>query len=250
MSTEPTIPNSSGSSTLALASTAVGTKPCEITLEAILTQEFAYAANCATQVVDRQPHTVNQFLLLAGGLAGWLISTLIGLKQVGLLEYWLPIAVVTVIVGSILSWIYARFVMREHAAQRDSPLAMYSIKEFYIYRLRPFCPDAERAFRWRLHTLPTDVKVGSITFMRYTIISLFGSLFVSASFLSSARYLQYQGWLPALVTIPDAVIYSLTLASGIISLASFYGLGYAIPARLATDLLKHEVEFVRRTTER
>jgi hypothetical protein len=58
------------------------------------------------------------------------------------------------------------------------------IKEFYIQQFRQQMPRVERAFRWRLKTIPAGERFGSTTFVVCATVALLDSVcFAGAAFV-------------------------------------------------------------------
>ena len=62
---------------------------------------------------------------------------------------------------------------------------MNVVKEFYIQQFRQQMPRIERAFRWRLKTIPAGERFGSTTFVVCSTVALLESVcFAGATFVS------------------------------------------------------------------
>ena len=53
---------------------------------------------------------------------------------------------------------------------------MNVIKEYYIDQFKQQMPTIEKAFRWRLTTMPKGERIGSVTFMIAALNAFIGSL--------------------------------------------------------------------------
>jgi uncharacterized ion transporter superfamily protein YfcC len=60
---------------------------------------------------------------------------------------------------------------------------MNVIKEFYIQSFQQQMPHIEKAFRWRLKTIPPGERIGSVTFAISALIGLMGSLCFAGAML-------------------------------------------------------------------
>jgi len=75
--------------------------------------------------------------------------------------------------------------IRLRQAWRESVISMNAVKEFYIQQFRQQMPRIERAFRWRLKTIPAGERLGSTTFIVCFTVALLESVcFGGALFLS------------------------------------------------------------------
>ena len=114
-------------------------------LESMLLAEFNYASSTAYQALDDRGRMFSFYLGIAGVLAG-----LIGL-------------------------IFFFKIVRIRQAFDDSLLTMNVIKEYYIAKFKDTAP-VEKIFRWRLDSMPSGRRFGSLTFLVCLGITLIDSI--------------------------------------------------------------------------
>jgi hypothetical protein len=68
------------------------------------------------------------------------------------------------VLAGLLSITFYEKIIRLRQAYRESLICMNVIKEFYIEQFHEQMPQIEKAFRWRLKTIPAGERVGSVTF--------------------------------------------------------------------------------------
>jgi hypothetical protein len=83
-----------------------------------------------------------------------------------------------------LGYVFFLKLIRLRQAHRDSLIAMGKVKTFYIDQFKVHFPNIERAFHWRLETIPAGEKFGNVTFLVcYTTAVLGCFCFAIAAFL-------------------------------------------------------------------
>jgi ADP-ribose pyrophosphatase len=172
---------------------ASGDNPAALSLEAIASQEFSYANVTAYQAMEDRARFFGLYLTLVGVLA----AALGAVSQLGGgfdNNYLLPIAIFLLLLAGGLGAVFFTMLIRLRQAWRNSALAMHRIKEYYIEHLRPAVPDIDKAFFWRLETLPKGEKRGSGTYLVCYTTALIGSLcFAAAVFLLGVEAI-IRGW--------------------------------------------------------
>lgn len=160
-------------------------------LESMLMEEFNYASIAAYQAYEDRARMFNLYLLLIGVVA----SAIGAIYQVGKPDSSTGrglqnLVILLLAAGAGLGFVFFVKLIRLRQAHHESVLAMTAIKEFYIRKFKAHMPDVEHAFRWRLHTMPTGERLGSVTFLVcYTIASL------DSLCLAGATYEAYNAFL-------------------------------------------------------
>lgn len=145
-----------------------------LNIENMLLEEFNYASVTAYQAMEDRARVSSLYYLLLGALA----SGLLAIYQLGgktLTTSQLQVIVLLIAAG-ILSVTFFEKIIRLRQAYRESLICMNVIKEFYIQQFQQHMPHVEQAFRWRLKTIPTGERIGSVTFAISGLIALVGSL--------------------------------------------------------------------------
>jgi len=84
----------------------------------------------------------------------------------------------------VLGYVFFLKLIRLRQAHRESLIAMNKIKMFYIDQFKAQLPKIEKAFHWRLETIPAGEKFGNVTFLVcYTTAVLGCFCFALAAFL-------------------------------------------------------------------
>src|SRR6185369_12560823 len=71
--------------------------------------------------------------------------------------------------------------IRLRQAHRDSLITMNLIKAHYIKMFTPQYENLQNVFNWRLETIPSDERVGSITFLISFAVAFLDSLCLGAA---------------------------------------------------------------------
>jgi hypothetical protein len=162
-------------------------------VENMLLEEFNYASVTAYQAMEDRARMFNLYLLLVGVLA----SGLGAVYQLGghTSTYSQPLAIALLLIAGIIGVAFFVKLIRLRQAWRESVICMNVIKEFYIQQFQQQMPLIERAFHWRLKTIPAGEHLGSTTFIVCFTVALLESLcFGAAVFLSinNIRFLSGQ----------------------------------------------------------
>ncbi len=151
-------------------------------LENMLLEEFNYASLTAYQSMEDRTRMFNLYLLLVGVLASGLgvVYQLSGSISV----YSRPLAIALLLIAGIVGVAFFTKLIRLRQAWRESVICMNVIKEFYIQQFRRQMPRVERAFRWRLKSIPAGERFGSTTFVVCSTVALIESVcFAGAAFV-------------------------------------------------------------------
>lgn len=151
-------------------------------IENMLLEEFNYASLTAYQSMEDRTRMFNLYLLLVGVLASGLgvVYQLSG--SIGI--YSRPLAIAILLIAGIVGVAFFTKLIRLRQAWRESVICMNVIKEFYIQQFRQQMPRVERAFRWRLKTIPAGERFGSTTFVVCSTVALLDSVcFAGAAFV-------------------------------------------------------------------
>ncbi len=151
-----------------------GKLDASLKIENMLLEEFNYASLTAYQSMEDRARISSFYYVLLGVLA----SGLAAIYQLNQSTHAVPqfLVIGLLMVGAIISITFFITIIRLRQAYRESLLCMNVIKEFYIQQFKQQMPAIERAFRWRLKTIPLGESVASVTFMISTLNVLIGSL--------------------------------------------------------------------------
>jgi len=153
-------------------------------LEHMLLEEFNYASLTAYQSMEDRSRMFNLYLLLVGVLASGL-GVVYQLRG-SISTYSLPLAIAILLIAGIVGVAFFTKLIRLRQAWRESVICMNVIKEFYIQQFRRQMPRVERAFRWRLKSIPAGERFGSTTFVVCATVALLESVcFAGAAFVIS-----------------------------------------------------------------
>jgi hypothetical protein len=151
-------------------------------LENMLLEEFNYAGLTAYQSMEDRTRMFNLYLLLVGVLASGLVTVYQLNGSIGI--YSRPLAIALLLVAGIVGVAFFTKLIRLRQAWRESVICMNVIKEFYIQQFRRQMPRVERAFRWRLKSIPAGERLGSTTFVVCATVALLESVcFAGAAFV-------------------------------------------------------------------
>jgi ADP-ribose pyrophosphatase len=182
-----------------------------LSLETILSQEFNYANVTAYQANEDRARIFSLYLTLVGVLAtalGVAFQFVQGQSNAQTRALFPPIAFLLVLLSGALGSVFFLQIIHLRRAWRESVLTMNRIKEYYIRRLLPTHPDAIDAFRWRLKTIPTGERFGSIPFLISFTVAVLGSLSYGAAVVIGQLALEPLGGLPGIGRLPDSVAFA------------------------------------------
>ena len=160
-----------------------GDKPdATLKLDNMLLEEFNYAGLTAYQSMEDRTRMFNLYLLIVGVLASGLGALYQFSGSIG--TYSRPLAITLLLIAGIVGVAFFTKLIRLRQAWRESVICMNVIKEFYIQQFRQQMPQIERAFRWRLKTIPAGERFGSTTFVVCATVALLESVcFAGAAFV-------------------------------------------------------------------
>ncbi len=131
-------------------------------LENMMLAEFNYASATAYQALEDRGRMFNFYLGIAGVLASGL-GALYGFgKTIQHSEY---LAMALLILAGFIGVIFFLKIVRIRQAFDDSLLTMNTIKEHYISNFKGIVPAVEDIFRWRIKSMPSGRRFGSLTFL-------------------------------------------------------------------------------------
>jgi ADP-ribose pyrophosphatase len=158
---------------------AAGPLDGQLRLETMLMEEFNYAGVSAYQAYEDRARMFNLYLLLIGVLA----SGLGALYQLGGgFQAFTPyLTFALLFIAGSLGIIFFVKLIRLRQAHRDSLITMNLIKAHYINMFAPQYENLQNVFNWRLETIPSDERVGSITFLINFTIAFLDSLCLAAA---------------------------------------------------------------------
>jgi hypothetical protein len=155
------------------------TLDASLKMENMLLEEFNYVSVTAYQAMEDRARISNFYYLLLGILA----TVLAAIFQFSGGTRNIPLSLVTIllIIGALISISFFVTLIRLRQAYKDSLITMNVIKEFYIDEFKQQMPKIEKAFRWRLETIPKGERIGSVTFMIAFLNVIIGSLCIAGA---------------------------------------------------------------------
>ncbi len=151
-------------------------------LDNMLLEEFNYANVTAYQAMEDRARMFNLFLILIGVIASAVFAIYQVGKQIGGDQPSLTtLVVVLLLIGAFLSGVFFVMQIQVRRAWRQSAIAMSTIKEYYIHHFKMTLPDVERAFAWRLNTIPASERRGSTTYMVCYTVAFLGAVCLGAA---------------------------------------------------------------------
>jgi hypothetical protein len=153
-----------------------------LNIENMLLEEFNYAGVAAYQAMEDRARMFYIYLLLIGVIA----SGLGAMYQLGgsANSYLRPVAIALLLITGMVGIAFFVKLIRLRQAWRESVICMNVIKEFYIRQFQQQMPGIERAFRWRLKSIPAGERFGSTTFIVCFTVALLASVcFAGAAFV-------------------------------------------------------------------
>ncbi|HEV2236133.1 MAG TPA: NUDIX hydrolase [Ktedonobacterales bacterium] len=189
-------------------------------LETILSQEFNYANVTAYQANEDRARIFSLYLTLVGVLATALgVAFQFGLQNTPQTRAIFPaIAFLLVFLAGALGSVFFLQLIHLRRAWRESVVTMNRIKEYYIRSLTPSIPDAVDAFRWRLSTIPTGERFGSVPFLICFTVAVLGSLSFGAAVVIGLMALDPLGGLPYFGKLAEGAAFALAGAVALLSL--------------------------------
>lgn len=142
-------------------------------LESMMLAEFNYANSTAYQALDDRGRMFGIYLGIASVLAGG-VGALYELGSRSANSE--VIAAALLILAGFIGLIFFFKIVRIRQAFDDSLLTMNTIKEHYIAKFKGEAPDIEGVFRWRMKTMPSGRRFGSLTFLVCFAITAIDSL--------------------------------------------------------------------------
>jgi ADP-ribose pyrophosphatase len=151
----------------------------QLRLETMLMEEFNYASVTAYQAFEDRARMFNLYLLLIGVLA----SGLGALYQLGggLQTFTPALTLGLLFIAGALGVVFFVQLIRLRQAHRDSLVTMNVIKAHYIRMFAPQYQNLSNVFHWRLETIPSDERVGSVTFLVNFTVAFLDSLCLAAA---------------------------------------------------------------------
>jgi ADP-ribose pyrophosphatase len=150
----------------------------QLRLETMLMEEFNYAGVSAYQAFEDRARMFNLYLLLIGVLA----SGLGALYQLGGVQAFTPyLTFALLFIAGSLGVVFFVQLIRLRQAHRDSLVTMNVIKAHYIRMFAPQYQNLPNVFHWRLETIPSDERVGSVTFLVNFTVAFLDSLCLAAA---------------------------------------------------------------------
>ncbi len=145
-----------------------------LNIENMLLEEFNYASVTAYQAMEDRARMFYIYLLLIGVIA----SGLGAIYQLGgsANSYLRPEAIALLLITGMVGIGFFVKLIRLRQAWRESVICMNVIKEFYIRQFQRQMPGIERAFRWRLKSIPAGERFGSTTFIVCFTVALLASV--------------------------------------------------------------------------
>jgi 8-oxo-dGTP pyrophosphatase MutT (NUDIX family) len=131
-------------------------------LESMMLAEFNYASATAYQALDDRGRMFGIYLGITSVLAGG-VGALYELgKKDANSEV---IAAALLLLAGLIGVIFFFKIVRIRQAFSDSLITMNVIKEHYISQFKATVPQVDKIFRWRMKSMPSAHKFGSLTFL-------------------------------------------------------------------------------------
>jgi ADP-ribose pyrophosphatase len=199
-------------------SQAAGAQDGQLHLETMLMEEFNYAGVTAYQAYEDRARMFNLYLLLIGVLA----SGLGALYQLGggFQAFTPSLSLGLLFIAGSLGVVFFVQLIRLRQAHRDSLITMNLIKAHYIRMFAPQYENLQNVFNWRLETIPSDERVGSITFLISFTVAFLDSLCLSAAVFFGYSILFVPGGLEKIDGM--ALIIGLVAAGAALLLAALF----------------------------
>ncbi len=155
----------------------------ELKLDNMLLKEFEYASQTAYQALEDRARMFNLYLVVVGVVASGLGAVYQLQSQPGskVPAYSQPLALLLLAAAGIMGVAFFLKLIRLRQAYHDSLLTMNYVKEFYIREFKRHIVDVHKAFRWRLLTVPTGERAGSLSFYICTTVAMLGSFCFAAA---------------------------------------------------------------------
>ena len=142
-------------------------------LESMMLAEFNYASATAYQALDDRGRMFGIYLAIASVMAGG-VGALYELGDKS--AHSEVLAAALLLLAGFIGLIFFFKIVRIRQAFDDSLLTMNIIKEHYISIFKGIVPAVEDIFRWRMKSMPSGRRFGSLTFLVYFAISVIDSL--------------------------------------------------------------------------
>ena len=181
-----------------------------LNIENLLIEEFKYAGSTAYQALEDRARIVNLYYILLGIL----VTGLSAIYQISgsAHSYSQLLVIIVLLVVSGLSVTFFINIIRLRQSFLESIIAMNVIKDFYIQQFQQQMPNIDKVFRWRLKTIPTGERVGSVTFIMGYLIALVGSLCLAvAAFLIMNQLLNETNFFSIIPIITFILVFALAL---------------------------------------
>ncbi len=155
----------------------------KLKLDNILIEEFRYASQTAYQALEDRARMFNLYLVVVGVVASGLGAVYQLQSQLGnkVPTYSQPLALLLVVAAGVMGIAFFFKLIRLRQAYHDSLLTMNYVKEYYIREFKKQIPDVGKAFRWRLLTVPSGERFGSLSFYVCTTVAMLGSFCFAAA---------------------------------------------------------------------
>ncbi len=202
--------------------------------ESILLEEYNFAVVASYQAKEESTALFNLYLLGAGALATGLGVLGNATNRSNVLAFSVVATVVLGIAGVLSFALYVKLLALAEE-YHESLIAMNTIKEFYIQRIRPQLPDFDRAFHWRQRHLPPGAPIGGNLVLTSTI-ALLGGLAIAGT-VGQARQLysiasgQFVPYSPDLSVAGIPLPFFWEILGGVLALMAHLVYGYVVRAR-------------------
>jgi hypothetical protein len=177
-----------------------------LSVDEILGAEFRYAVQTAAQAHEERAQVTTFYLISIGSF----LAALLGSRALSGNTQALSLALAGLFfLLTVLGFLTILQLARLRAAWHDSAKTMNHIKEYYIAHLKGY--KLEKAFRWRVDTLPEKYKPSSISFIQAFEVALMSGFIFGAA----AYYFQvgvgYTGGLWAITPSLSVLVFLLEL---------------------------------------
>lgn len=161
--------------------------PNDLIPDEILSREFEYIAQTATQAQEDRAR-VTTFYLVA---AGTFVAAILGVQFEDIARSFITIAFVALfVVLSLMGLLTLLQLIRLRQAWFESVRAMNQMKDYYVKRQ----PDLADAFRWRTATIPVKYKPWSVAYLLALQVAVLSTGTLAAAVLFMGLYFGHLWW--------------------------------------------------------
>ena len=144
--------------------------------DSILIAEFTYASGSAHDAIEDRARIFDRYLLFCGGAIVTGVGAVYQLNQIGAKHVIEPLAVAAFVLTGLLGFVFLRTFVRLRQAFVASMVVMSKIKEYYLFHLRSEAPHLDKAFDWRLLSVPEVDRKFTVSYLMAHLVATLDSL--------------------------------------------------------------------------